>query len=90
MNNRELIQEFNGKEWKIKAFSYRAAFMFEEMFGKNMSDIKTIRDNVEWTYCLFLAQNKDFNYTFEEFIDHMDNEPLIMHEIRLKVESEKK
>lgn len=60
-------------EYKIKQ-SFRALLLFEELSGKDVSDIKdSVSDILKLFYCILKANNKDiFNYTFDEFIDLID------------------
>lgn len=74
MKQNRLTINFDGKEYKIKLFSYRALFLFEELAGKPFSEASTLKDNVLYMYCL-LSANKDFEYEFEDYLDVLEDNP---------------
>jgi len=65
------------KEYNLKAHSYRALFMFEEMTGKQITDISTLKDQITLLYCLFKGNNKDFELSFDDFIDVIEEDESI-------------
>ena len=68
--------EIKGKEWIIRQ-SFRGYLLYEEMTGLQVGDIKTMKDMVTLLYCTFKGSNKDWTYTYEEFIDIIDEDPEI-------------
>ena len=81
--------EFSKKKYKIRAFSYRAAFQYETDFNKSVAEIKTLKDNVEWVYCLLDSLNEEFNYSIKDFVRELDDNPQLLVDIQ-KIVSEKK
>jgi hypothetical protein len=59
----------NGKLKNIK-FSIRAIFIFEQLMDKTF-ELKSISDFYSYYYCCLLA-NKEYNETFETFINELD------------------
>lgn len=60
------------KEYVVKK-SMRALLLFEELTGKPMSKIDdSLNNTITLFYCILKVANKDFNYTFDEFIDLID------------------
>ena len=53
--------KINGKDWLIKQ-TFRSYLLFEEMSGKQVGDIKTMKDFLLLLYCSFKGSNKDFGY----------------------------
>lgn len=63
-----------GKEWVLKR-SMTAFLLFEELRKKPISELgTTLVDTLTIFYCILKAKNKDFNYSFEEFIELLDEE----------------
>lgn len=80
-------------EYVIKQ-SFRTYILFEEMTGKQVGDIETTKDNITLIYCTFKGCNKNFSFSFDEFIDLLDENPGIFSEFaklnETPVASEKK
>ena len=76
------------KAYKLK-YTLRALFIFEQITGK-MFDIKTLTDEYVYFYCLIMANNKDANLTFDEFIDAIDEDPTLMNKYKDFMDSEMK
>jgi len=63
-----------GKDWVIKK-SMTAFLLYEELTGKPISQItNSLSDTLTIFYCILKAKNKDFNYSFDEFIELLDDE----------------
>ena len=61
----------NSKEFELKQ-SIRALMLFEQMTEKKASQIEdNLTDTVTIFYCMLKANNKDFDYGFETFIDYL-------------------
>ena len=90
MQQKKITIEFNGKKYEVKLFSYRALFTFEELAGKPFSEASTLRDNILYLYCL-LSSNQDFTYSFDEFLDILEDNPDALNKLseELQVEAEK-
>lgn len=90
MSNKKIKVELKGKKYELKAWSYRAAFLFESLSeGKSISEMSTFEDRVKWLYCLLTGLNKDFLYEFDEFVDILEESPELMAELQEAI-SEKK
>ena len=64
--------KFGEKEFLVKP-SFRSLMLFEEITGKNSSEIReNVTDTVTMFYCMVKASNKEFTLTLEEFIDLVD------------------
>jgi hypothetical protein len=70
--------KINNKEYKIKV-TLRAMMIFEQLTGKPFS-ISGLLDQYIYFYSIILANNKDFTYTFDEFIDYLDEHPELISE----------
>lgn len=61
------------KEYEVK-ITLRSYFVFEQITNHPF-EIKTMFDNYAWMYSMLIANNKDCELTFDDFIDIMDEEP---------------
>lgn len=90
---KEISINIRDVEYKIKQ-SFRTYMLFEEMAGKQIGEIETMKDNIMLIYCTFKGCNKEFNFTFDEFIDVLDENPDIFTEFgklnETPIKSEKK
>jgi len=69
--------KINDTDYKLKQ-SFRCYLLFEEMTGKQISDISTMKDTITFLYCTLKGSNiKEWNYSFDEFIDLIDEYPEI-------------
>jgi len=78
--NTELEITINGKKYKVKQ-SFRALLYFEEMTGKsherieeNMTDVMTL------FYCILKGANKEFSFSFYDFVDVIDANPSVFED----------
>lgn len=79
-----------GKEgFTIKSHSYRAMFEYEEMTGKGVSEISTFKDNITYMFCLLKACNENFNYSFDEFVDKLEDDNTILTNIQESMSKKK-
>lgn len=63
-----IINEYN------IGWSFRASLKYEEIFKKWYVDDKTVNTEMQMLYCILLSFNKNkFNYTFDEFVDILDD-----------------
>ena len=70
-----------GTDYVIKQ-SFRALLLFEEMSGKNSFNANdTIKDLTTLFYCFLKGGNQaTFTYTLDEFIDVLDDNPVIFED----------
>ena len=68
------------KTFVLKAQSYRAMFLFEDIAEKPVNELKTLKDQVVYIYCVLKVSNPDFNYSLEEFFDLLENDDSIIAE----------
>lgn len=71
----------NKSEFKVK-FGFRTFMLFEEVTdGKSINTIKTLKDMLMLYHCALVANNVEFNLTFDEFIDEVekDENSLVVH-----------
>lgn len=73
---KEIKISIKEKEYTLKQ-TFRTYLLFEELTGKQISDIKTMKDMIYLLYCTFKANNKEFEYSFDDFIDVIDENPEI-------------
>lgn len=64
----------NGKAYNI-GFSFKAIREFEAMSKKSITECVGTWDNILFFYATLVALNQGFEMSFDEFIDHMDNQP---------------
>lgn len=69
----------NGKTYQIKQ-TVRALFLWEQIAGRSF-EINTTLDNYLYYFCLILANNKDCELDWDEFLDAIDNDPTIVVEM---------
>jgi hypothetical protein len=67
-----------GKEIELK-YSIRSLLMYENMTDKSFSST-TMTDLVVFFYCVVISSSQDYSYTFDEFIDYIDENPTIISE----------
>ncbi len=68
----KVIVKLKDKEFEVRK-TMKAFLLFEEMAKKPMSKIDdTLSDVLTIFYCILKVANKDFNYSFDEFVDLID------------------
>lgn len=68
----EITVKFGGKEFILKK-TMSAMLVYEQLTGKKISELTdSITDLMTLFYCILKAKNKEFTYSFEEFIDLVD------------------
>ena len=72
--------KIEGKKYNLKAQSYRAMFLFEEVAEKSVAEIKTLQDQVTYIYCILKTSNDDFDLSLEAFIDALEKDDSILSE----------
>ena len=78
----------NNKDYNIK-YTLRSIFIFEEITKKGF-EISSTLDQYIFFYSLILANNKDFQMSFDEFIDFLDENPEKIRDFTNFLISEKK
>ncbi len=76
--------KIKNKEYKFK-ITLRAMMIFEQITGKPFN-INGVLDEYIYFYSLLMANNNDFNYTFEEFIDILDESPNLIKDYKEALE----
>lgn len=64
-----------GKEYPIK-YTLRALFIYEQITGETFNPKNTIESYLFY-YCIILANNPSFEYTFKDFISICDEDVTI-------------
>ena len=70
-----------GNEYKV-GFTLRAIDLFEKMTGRSIQEVEGTMDNVRYCYCTLKALNPEFSYTFEQFIDLLDEQPQLLLDLQ--------
>jgi hypothetical protein len=83
--------KFNGTELVLKQ-SFKSLMMFETMTGKYATQVnESISDLTKLLYCMLSANNKEtFKYSYDEFIDLLDNNLNVMEDFSAYLVSEAK
>lgn len=85
----EILILIDGKEYKIKktklGFSVGTMFLFKKLTGKQFYniDFTDFEDMVYLIYSGLKACNKEFNYSFEEFCEYIDDNPEVFEKFRI-------
>ena len=69
---KEKIVKIDGLDYPVK-MSARAMINYEELSGKSISNIQTLKDITILFYCTVKAGGSDMNY--EQFMDLIDEKP---------------
>lgn len=70
---KEIVIKINGVEYKVKQ-SFRSLMIFEELAKKKINDADdSITDIMRLFYAILKGCNKTFTFTFDEYIDLMDD-----------------
>ncbi len=64
----------SGKELDIK-LSFRSLMTYEQLSGKNYTQIQSLEDTLIYMYSCIIATNRDIKLTFDEFVDNVDECP---------------
>jgi hypothetical protein len=77
------------QKFVLKAQSYRAMFLFEDITDKPVSELTTFKDKVTYIYCVLKVSNTDFYYTLENFFDLLENDDSVIAEFAKLTEKKK-
>lgn len=77
----KIIIKIEGVDYIIKQ-SFRSLMMFEEMTNKTVNEItESVADILKLFYCIIKANNiNTFNYSFESFLDLIDEHPEVFQQ----------
>ena len=72
----QITINLDGKDFILRQ-SFRALTEFEHLTGKNAYEVNaSISDSLNIFYCMLKACNRNsFNYSYDEFIDLLDESP---------------
>lgn len=68
------------KEYKLK-YTLRALFVYERIAGKAFK-FEGLYSEYLLFYCILLANNEEFEMSFDEFIDICDEDPKVFNQFR--------
>ena len=72
------------QDYKVK-YTIRALFIFEQITGKPF-EIKTLLDNYVFFYSMILANNQDTPILWDDFIDAIDNDKVLIDQLNKLVD----
>lgn len=83
--------KINEQDYTIKQ-SFRALMLFEEMTSKTVNQMsESIADIFKLFYCILKANNLNvWKYTFEEFLDLIDEQPEVFTQFTEYLEEQAK
>lgn len=65
--------EINGQEWEFR-YNWGSVYTFEQITGKNVSDIRGTMDLHVLFYSMLLYNNRErWTMTFDEFVEAIEN-----------------
>ena len=73
----------NGREYKVK-YTIRALFIWEQIM-KRPFKVETMLDTYALFYSIVLANNSENPLDWNEFLDALDNDPSLFHQLNDKV-----
>ena len=68
--------KINNKEYNIK-YSFKTHMVYENCMGKTYPG-NTLTDVVIFYYCCLLANNDNIDFSLDEFINYLDDDPTIL------------
>lgn len=72
---KEIQVKFRDIEYKVKR-SNRSLMFYEDYTKKSIDELSgTLTDMLTIFYCVLVVNNKNFNYSFEDFVDMTDEYP---------------
>lgn len=82
--------KIKNKNYKFK-YTIRALFIFEQITNKPFK-VQTLLDNYIFFYSVLLASNREKEdvITWDEFLDELDKNPQLFHDIQKLLDSETK
>lgn len=77
-----------GKDWVFKK-SMSAFLLYEELTKKPISELtNSLIDTLTIFYCILKAKNKDFTYSFDEFVELLDDEMEALEQFNVLMEKD--
>lgn len=69
----EITIKIGGVDYKIKQ-SFRSLMLFENLTGKPVGEaVDSVNTIMMMFYCIIKANNKNFEFDFEQFVDLIDD-----------------
>lgn len=78
--------KINGKDVELK-WTFRSMIYYENIQGKSFSPTSTTEVLV-FLYCCILASEKDLIFTFDDFLDMVDENPQLIVDFSQFIESQ--
>lgn len=80
--------EINGKNYKLK-YTIRSLFIWEQITGKSFK-IENLLDNYLFFYSMLLANNPDNILSWDDYINAMDEDPMLFKRMTDIIEEQQK
>ena len=80
--------EINGKNYKLK-YTIRSLFIWEQITGKSFK-IENMLDNYLFFYSMLLANNPDNILSWDDYINAMDEDPMLFKRMTDIIEEQQK
>lgn len=80
--------EINGKNYKLK-YTIRSLFIWEQITGKSFK-IDNMLDNYLFFYSMILANNPDNILSWDDYINAMDEDPMLFKRMSDIIEEQQK
>lgn len=80
--------EINGKNYKLK-YTIRSLFIWEQITGKSFK-IDNMLDNYLFFYSMILANNPDNILSWDDYINAMDEDPMLFKRMTDIIEEQQK
>ena len=80
--------EINGKNYKLK-YTIRSLFIWEQITGKSFK-IENMLDNYLFFYSMILANNPDDILSWDDYINAMDEDPMLFKRMTDIIEEQQK
>ena len=87
---KKITVKIEGKKYVMKTQSYRALFLWEEITGKTISEMKGMKDMITLFYCLLKVSNDNFDYDLEGFVDAIEEDEQLINELIASQNTDKK
>lgn len=78
-----------GKEFKVKSTVRTMIYFEKNMKKQNVTDVNSFEGNVVLMYSTLQANNRDeFKYSYDEFLDILDENPDVIEQVMNGVQSQ--
>lgn len=77
MNAKQNLIEIKGEAYKV-GFSFGAIRNYELYTGKTVDQCQGTWENLIFFWCTLRALNENFSYTFEQFVETLDEAPELL------------